>query len=110
MGEISKIASRIGIIDQGKLIKELTVEELNHRILKAVLIKTNDNERAITHLKNANYNVALGENNEIEIKDENAISHPEYIADLIVGHGLSLQQLYVYTEDLEKFFLRTIRA
>ena len=110
LGEISKIASRIGIIDQGRLIKELTVEELNHRLLKVVLIKTNDNERAIMHLKNANYNAVLAEDNEIEVKDEKAISNPELIAKLIVEHGLSLQQLYVYTEDLEKFFLRTIRA
>ena len=110
LGEISKTANRIGIIDQGRLIKELTVEELNHRLLKVVLIKTNDNERAITHLKNANYDAAIAENNEIEIKGKKAISHPEEVAKLIVEHGLSLQQLYVYTEDLENFFLRTIRA
>jgi ABC-2 type transport system ATP-binding protein len=80
------------------------------RLIKIVLLKTNDNESAIKHLAGANYHAAVNSNNEIEITDEKAISNPEYIAALIVERGLSLQQLYVHTEDLEKFFLRTIKA
>lgn len=109
LGEISKIANRIGIIDKGKLINELTSGELTKRLIKIVLVRTNDNKSAMKYLEDASYDAIINDNNEIEIRDETAISHPEYIARLIVEHGLLLQQLYLYTEDLEKFFLRTTK-
>lgn len=77
LGEISKMANRIAIIHKGKLIQELTTKELTERLIKKIVIKTNDNQNAINHLINSNYQALLNENNEIEIFDSHAISTPE---------------------------------
>lgn len=110
LGEISKVANRIAIIHQGKIRKELTTNELTSQLVKKVLVKTNDNPGAINHLINSNYQAALNENDEIEITDSKAISNPEHISKLLVEKELPPKQVSLFTEDLEMYFLRTIRS
>lgn len=38
-----------------------------------------------------------------------AIEHPERISKLLVENGLPPKQIYVFREDLEMFYLRTIK-
>jgi len=109
LGEISKIANRIGIIHEGKLVKELTAKELNDQLIKKILVKTCDNTKAVQELLSSNYKAELTNNSEIEITDSDAILHPENISKLLVEKNLSPQQVYLFTEDLEMYFLRTIR-
>ena len=109
LGEISKVANRIGIIHQGKLIKELTNQQLSKQLYKKVLINTCDNKSAGEQLKSAGYEVTINIQNELEITDSKVIEHPETVAQLLVEKGLPPQKLYLHTEDLEKYFLRIIR-
>lgn len=109
LGEISKVANRIGIIHEGKLIKELTNQELTAQLIKKIIVKTNNNLQALHHLIHANHQAVLTENNDIEISDEKALSMPENIASLLVEKGIPPKALYLFTEDLEMFFLRTVR-
>jgi len=109
LGEISKIANRIAIIHKGKLIQELTTKELTERLIKKILVKTNDNQIAVNYLIHSNYKAHLNEDNEIEITDSHAIANPENISKLLVEKGLPPKQVYLFTEDLEMYFLRTIR-
>lgn len=110
LGEISKLANRIGIIHEGVLVKELTTSELNDRLIKKVLIKTADNEKAARLLLNANHNAVLANNGELEIISSEAIANPELIAKFLVEKGLPPMQLYLFTEDLEMYFLRAIKT
>ena len=110
LGEISKVANRIGIIQDGKLLKELTTKELTEQLIKKVLINTADNIKASECLTAANYKIRLSDENEVEIHNTNAISQPEIITQLLTDKGLPPKKVYVYTEDLEQFFLRTIRS
>jgi len=108
--EISKIATRIGIIHNGKLIKELTTRELSDQIVKKILVQTADNKKALQYLRNANYSVRETEKNELEITNPEALEKPEVITKLLTGIDLPPKQIFLYTEDLEKYFLRTIKA
>jgi ABC-2 type transport system ATP-binding protein len=110
LGEISRIANRIGIIHRGKLIKELTSQELTDQLIKKVLVNTLDNESALEYLTLAHYEARISEENEIELSNQDAITHPEKISELLVEKGLSPSKLYVFTEDLEHYFLRTIKS
>ncbi len=74
------------------------------------MVTTNDNQNAIAHLIHSNYQAVLNENNEIEICDSHAISNPENISKLLVDKGLPPKQVYLFTENLEMYFLRTIRT
>jgi ABC-2 type transport system ATP-binding protein len=107
LGEISKLANRIAIIHKGKLVKELGVDKLNEKLVKKLLIKTNKNERAIQHLHNEKYN-AIIVNDEIEVTDIRAIEKPEEISKMLVEKGLPPKQVYLFTEDLEHYFLRVV--
>ncbi|MDR0377859.1 MAG: ABC transporter ATP-binding protein, partial [Spirochaetaceae bacterium] len=107
LGEISKLASRIAIIHKGKLVTELSVDELNEKLIKKLLIKTNGNERAVQYLNSGNYHAVIA-NNEIEVTDKRAIEKPEEISKLLAGKGLPAKQVYLFTEDLERYFLRSV--
>ncbi|GAB3505917.1 ABC transporter ATP-binding protein [Emticicia fontis] len=109
LSEITKVADRIGIIHQGKLIDELSIGELNKRLVKKVLVNTHNNKKALQYLIEARYEVILNANNELEVINECAITNPEYLATLLVEKEIPPTQLYLQTEDLEMFFLRTIR-
>lgn len=109
LGEISKVANRIGIIHEGKLVKELTTKELSDQLIKKILVNTSDNLKAVQELVNSNYNAVLTDNFEIEITNSDAISNPENISKLLVEKNLPPKQLNLFIEDLEMYFLRTIR-
>jgi ABC-2 type transport system ATP-binding protein len=109
LGEISKIANRIAIIHEGKLIKEITTQELSNQIIKKVLVQTADNQKAIQHLLNSNYSAVHKNSNEIEITNKKALEHPDLISKLLTENGLPPKQVYLFSEDLEMYFLRTIK-
>ena len=110
LGEISKVANRIGIIHEGKLLKEITTQELKNQLFRKIILNTTDNSGAMIQLLNSNYSATLNANNEIEISDKNAIEHPEHISKLLVERGFPPRQLNLLTEDLEMYFLRTIKT
>ncbi len=110
LGEISKLANRIAIIHEGKLIKELTREELFNQIIKKIVVQTADNQTAIQHLKKANYLVKQTQTSEIEITNQKAVEHPELISKLLTENRLPPKQIFLFTEDLEMYFLRTIKG
>ncbi|MDR0415098.1 MAG: ABC transporter ATP-binding protein [Prevotellaceae bacterium] len=107
LGEISKLANRIAIIHRGKLMKELSVDKLNEKLVKKLLVKTSENERAAQYLNSERYHAVVA-NNEIEITDRRAIEKPEEISKLLVEKGLPAKQVYLFTEDLEHYFLRVV--
>jgi ABC-2 type transport system ATP-binding protein len=110
LSEISKLANRIAIIHEGKLIKELTTQELSNQIIKKILVQTTDNQKAVQHLLNSNYSVAHTNANEIEITNKEALERPELLTKLLTDNGLPPKQVYLFREDLEMYFLRTIKG
>ncbi|MBK6267158.1 ATP-binding cassette domain-containing protein [Marivirga sp. S37H4] len=109
LGEVSKIANRIGIIRNGKLIKELTNQELSEQLIKKVVVQTTDNTAAIKYLSSNNYAAVINDENEIELNEKKAILQPENLSRILTEAGFPPKQLYLFTEDLEMYFLRNIR-
>jgi ABC-2 type transport system ATP-binding protein len=107
LSEISKLADRIAIIHRGKLLEELSADELSGKLIKKLLIKTNKNENALKYLNDEKYNAVINDG-EIEITDKRAIEKPEEISRLLMKKELPAKQLYLFTEDLEHYFIRTI--
>jgi ABC-2 type transport system ATP-binding protein len=109
LGEISKFATRIGIIHEGKLIQELSIDQLESYRKRRVLINTRDKKGACSFLENKGYAVNNAENGLIELTDKDGIAHPEKINILLVQNGYPPTMLQVEEEDLETYFLRIIR-
>ncbi|MBI1307474.1 MAG: ATP-binding cassette domain-containing protein [Bacteroidetes bacterium] len=110
LGEISRVASRIGIISNGKLIQEVTSDELKALCRERLVIESNDRETAFSRLKEHGYEVNINPEKQLEITDEEAIQHPEEIARLMVYDNVAPKLLKVEREDLESYFLRIIES
>jgi len=108
LGEISKFATRIGIIHKGRLIQEVDADQLDQLLRKRLLLNAIDKEAVRSMLTKDGYSVNESEEGSLEIKSENAINHPEEIATMLVNAGLPPTLLIVEEEDLESYFLRTI--
>jgi ABC-2 type transport system ATP-binding protein len=108
LSEISKIATRIGIVHNGKLIKEINTSELEHQIIKKLCITTSDNYSALKLLSDKNYTISINESGIIEATDNKAIKEPEIISTLLVNSGFPPKMITVIEEDLEAYFLRMI--
>jgi ABC-2 type transport system ATP-binding protein len=110
LGEISRLATRIGIIHQGKMVMEMNADQLEHLLRKRLLINALDQKAAQARLIQEGYSVNISKDGTLEIKDEKALAHPEAIATLLVNAGTPPTLLKVDEEDLESYFLRAIGA
>jgi ABC-2 type transport system ATP-binding protein len=108
LGEVSRFATRIGIIHEGKLVKEIDASQLETLCSKRLLINANNIELANTILTQNGFNLEKINDNLIEIKDESAILKPDLVATIMVNAGCPPTLLKVEEEDLESYFLRTI--
>ena len=110
LGEISRLATRVGIIHEGKMIQEINTDQLDHLLRKRLLIDARDQKAVQARLIEEGYAVNISKDGHLEIIDENAISRPEAISTLLVNAGLPPTLIKVDEEDLESYFLRAIGA
>lgn len=108
LSEIARLTTRIGVIHNGALIRELKSQELDKQIIKKLCIATNNNEKAAKLLQKKGFETVINKEL-IELLNKDAINQPETIATLLVEHQVPPKQLYVFEEDLEHYFLRIIK-
>jgi ABC-2 type transport system ATP-binding protein len=110
LGEVSRLAKRIGIIYQGRLLQELDVDELERNRRRRLVIRARDCEAARSVLVSAGFSVATTSDGAIEISDTAAMERPDDIATRLVNAGHAPTMLNVEQEDLEHYFLRLVGA
>ncbi|WP_098742128.1 ABC transporter ATP-binding protein [Paenibacillus sp. EZ-K15] len=106
--EMSKLASRIGIIHKGVLLEELTTKDFETIRRKQLMIGTKDARKAQAILSDSGYAVHSTSNNCFVLPDDHAVKHPEDIARLLAHHEVPLTMLKVEEENLERYFLKVI--
>ena len=108
LAEVSRIAQRVGIIHEGRLLQELNMDELEGKRQKWLLIRTRDCPAACALLVAAGFNASLTPDVSIQVMDVSAIECPEDIAERLVYAHQPPSLLRVEQEDLEHYFLRLI--
>ena len=103
--EVDRLATRIGIIHNGRLIEELDTEALEKLRSRRLEIKTRNLEAARRCLLGAGYQILLSDGM-ILLEDERAIEHPDDIAQLMVNAGTPPTRLAVEQQNLEDYFLQ----
>lgn len=104
LDELVKVADSFGIINDGKLIDEFSTEELNKRCTKHLLLRTCDQEKAITVLKNMNLN-------DFELVDDDLIKILSAVEDSsqlvcnLVNQGVRVYELSLKQVTLEEYYL-----
>lgn len=115
LDEISRIATNIAIIHNGKLIKEIDGEQLENQLKKSLIIDGRDKIAVKSVLSKAGYKVYAQDRSlpeeipVLQIHDENVVTNPDKIVTLLVNAGHPPTLLKVEKEDLEMYFLRTIK-
>lgn len=105
LGELSKIATRYGIIRDGSLIEEFSAKELEERCKRCQKIVVDDVVLAsnILEEKCGIYNYDILEHNVIRI-----FENLEEVADVnraLVTGGVALKESYLAGQDLEGYFM-----
>jgi len=110
LAEVSRLAQRIGIIHEGRLLQEMDVAELERNRRSRLLVGARDLETARRVLAAAGYPGKILPDGILELDQTSAIERPEDIASLLVQAGTPPSRLLVEEEELEQYFLRLVGA
>jgi ABC-2 type transport system ATP-binding protein len=108
LAEVSRLAQRIGIIHNGRLLQELDIDELEQNRRRRLLLRARDMEAARLALATAGHAAEILRDGTLELKDIPSVEHPDDIASLLVHAGVPPTQVVVEEEDLEQYFLRLV--
>jgi ABC-2 type transport system ATP-binding protein len=107
LAEVDRLATRIGIIDQGRLIEELDSALLDQHREARLVIDARDRVALRSALERNGFNaVTAGDNGRLIIRDARALAAPDEVALLLASAGLPPTHLAIEHEDLEQYFLR----
>jgi ABC-2 type transport system ATP-binding protein len=108
LAEVSRLAQRIGIIHQGRLLQELDIAELQRNRRRRLVIRARDIQMARAVLGNAGFAAEITSAGVVEVRDPGAVERPDDIATQLVNAGHPPTMLDVEQEDLEHYFLRLV--
>ena len=108
LGEISRLATRIGIIHEGRLVKEIDAAELAKQAEQRLIVDVHDIGAALSALRKASIAVKSDGLHTLIITDANAMRHPDEIAVFLVQAGNPPSRLVIERMDLESYFLNLV--
>ena len=108
--EVARLATRIGIMHQGRLIEEVDADALEQRRRRWLVVDARDRRAARAALSAAGFAVDDGDDGILQLCDERAITRPDEVARLLVQAGVPPTRLSVDEDDLETHFLRLVGA
>ena len=106
--ELSLVATKYGIISKGKLIKEITNEQLRDECRNYVFIKSEDNEKLFEILSN---NVELDDlqkmGNGVRVYGDHSLND---LFKLFNKHKLTINTINTIETNIEDYYLKMVRA
>jgi ABC-2 type transport system ATP-binding protein len=109
LGEVAKLATRIGVIHNGKMVTEIAADDLPQHVTRALTVRCRDLSAAHQILQRHGFEVAVQEDT-LRLTGTRAVEHPDRVATLLVGESCPPTHLTVEQEDLEALFLRLTGA
>ncbi|MEO6085517.1 MAG: ABC transporter ATP-binding protein [Umezawaea sp.] len=106
--EVARLATRIGVIDHGRLVREIHTDDLATLAHPRLSIAARDNTTATEVLRAAGFSPEDTGANGVVVDDERAVRRPDDIAALLVNADCPPTRLVVEQDDLETYFLRVI--
>ena len=108
LAEVSKLAKRIGIIHEGRLLQEMDIAGMERNRRRRLLVRAWDIETVQRALSAVGYPGEILPDGTLELNQTAAIESPDNIANLLVRAGTPPTQLLVEEEELEQYFLRLV--
>jgi ABC-2 type transport system ATP-binding protein len=108
LNELSLIANRYGIINNGKLINELTSDELNEKCQRCLHIKVDNMAKTVgileTELNTTKYKVI----NDNELRVYDYLHDPSEVTLKLVTQGIRLYTIKEVGDTLEQYFISLV--
>ena len=101
LGELEKIATHYGIIRQGKMIQEISAEEMDSRAQVFVSLKTKDKQGAFGALRK-NYKDVRAEDGYIRVYD---VDDTESIVEYLLKNGHPVSEIRKNKIGLEEYYI-----
>lgn len=109
LSELYLLANEFGFLENGKLIKELSKEELDLECSKCLVIKTDDSKKVSVLLeKELNTNNYKVINNE-EIRVYDYTDDSDKVSDVLVNNKIKIKGFYESVISLEEYFKEIIK-
>lgn len=105
LGELSKMATRYGIIRDGELVEEFQAEELEERCKRCQKLVVDDAQKAVRILEES-----LGIT-DYDVKEDETIRIFEHLDDVektnreLILNGVNIKETYLSGQDLEGYFM-----
>jgi bacitracin transport system ATP-binding protein len=108
LSEVEQLAERIGVIHMGKLLEEVSLEELRQRNRRFIELRVSDDHKAVLLLEK------YAEVRDYAVRDGGFIRIYSHFGEearlnsLLVGHGIEVSHLRVSEDRLEDYFVQRI--
>lgn len=108
LGELYQLATCYGIINNGKLLEEITQKELDEKCRKNLEIKVDNTEKAVWIIENiletTNFKVIGGD----IIRLFEFVEDPGKVSKAFANEGIVVEQIAQKGEDLESYFMNLV--
>lgn len=107
LSELYAVATQFGIINDGKLIKEITKKEFDELSEGYIILKTPQVVQSSKLLEEkTNFNIKIVDSNEINIfEDQHRINE---ITSVLIKNNITVDGIHFYRQDLENYFTNLI--
>ena len=108
LSELSKVATKYGFIHKGKLVQEISAEELENRVTKKTLIIVNDAAEATKLLDDKKIEYSMSSKpNEIILDGGKTIKE---VNEIFNGTKIEVTDIKVNQEDLESYYINLVNS
>ena len=105
LGELSRTATHYGIIDQGRMVKELSAQELEQSCRKRLLLQVTDTAALARTLDGLHLEYKILSDSEAELFDKPNVTR---LAAALAEAGCEILDLREKDENLESYFLSLV--
>jgi len=105
LAELDMVATRFGFIEQGRLLTEITREDLHEHTKQSLTIAVDDVARTVAILSTQGVEATAGDG---RVRVSTHLDEPDRIAYALVTGGVAVYDLHRETTTLEEFFVKLI--
>jgi len=107
LSELYQLATCYGFIHKGQMLEQITLEELDDKCKRHILIRVNDNQKAAEVIQQKLHasNIEILSDGAIKLYD---FDDSQTVAAALFENGVALSEIYRRGEDLEQYYMHMI--
>ncbi len=105
LGELSRLATRYCFLDKGKVVKEISAEELEHTSRHTLILGVDDTEKALALAKKHQWNASI-EEGKLVLSD---FGESASVMTSLIQGGIAISSMKEESGDLEAYFMDLLK-